>query len=227
MAGPVAGPLGVDWESLWAPYEEDVYAWIAARIPPGERVLEIGAGDLRLALRLARGGAWVIAVERQWALLAQGLEALGIPPSRLHWEQPISLEDGRLTVVWADARAWPFPPVASAVLLMRHCSTFAEYVQRLRAAGCRRLFTNARWRMGVEVVDLGPAAPFEAAPVGWYACRCGAIGFREGPPEAVDAATLERVFEVEACPACRPLPPAWVAGREAVDLSAEVEAPCA
>lgn len=196
--------MSADWESLWAPYEEEIYEEILARLRRGERVLEIGAGDLRLARRMAARGCAVIAVERQWALLAQGLRALGISPGALRWEQPLVLHEGSLVLVWADARTWPFPPAESAVLLMRHCTAFPLYIRKLRAAGCRRLFTNARWRMGVEEVDLAPAAPFEQIPWGWYACRCGAVGFREGPPERIDASVLEQVWEVETCPACQP-----------------------
>lgn len=201
MVDPIEGRLSRDWERLWAPYEEEVYDWILARLEPGERVLDIGAGDLRLSLRMAERGCRVIAVERQWSPLAQSLRTLGISPGALRWEQPLRAREG-LIVVWADARTWPFPPVESAVLLMRHCAAFPSYVRKLRDVGCRRLFTNARWRMGVEAMDLGPACSFEKAPTGWYACRCGAVGFREGPPEAIDAAVLERVWEVENCPAC-------------------------
>jgi hypothetical protein len=205
MADPLPRLIALDWEALWAPYEEEAYRRILERLRPGERVLEIGAGDLRLALRMVEAGVGVIAVERQWAVLARGLQALGLSPGILRWERPISLREGRLLVVWADARTWPFPPVDTAVLLMRHCASFPFYIRKLQAAGCRRLFTNARWRMGVEEIDLGPARSFEEISPGWYACRCGAVGFREGPPEAIDAAALERVWEVETCPACQPL----------------------
>lgn len=203
MVDSIAGRMIRDWELVWAPYEEEVYDRILARLRPGERVLDIGAGDLRLSLRMAERGCQVVAVERQWALLARGIRTLGMLPGALRWGQPLSLSD-RLVIVWADARTWPFPPVETAVLLMRHCTAFSLYLRKLRAAGCRRLFTNARWRMGVEEIDLGPALSFEKVPLGWYACRCGAVGFREGPPEQIDATVLERVWEVEECPACRP-----------------------
>ncbi|WP_322802488.1 hypothetical protein [Thermoflexus sp.] len=201
MVDSIPGRLIRDWELLWAPYEEEVYDGILDRLRPGERVLDIGAGDLRLSLRMAGRGCPVVAVERQWALLARGMRTLGILPEALRWEQPFPLSD-RLIIVWADARTWPFPPVETAVLLMRHCATFSLYIRKLRAAGCRRLFTNARWRMGVEEIDLGPALSFEKVPPGWYACRCGAVGFREGLPEQIDAMVLERIWEVEECPAC-------------------------
>ncbi len=172
---------------------------------PGERVLDIGAGDLRLAIRLAERCAGVVAVERRAEVLELGLRQLGAS-RRLRWGRSLSLFDGRLVVVLADANDWPFPPVESAVLLMRHCSRFASYVSKLQAAGCRRLFTNARWHLGVEEMNLSAGRPFEAIEIGWYACRCGAVGFREGDPNRIDAATLERVYEVECCPACAAWP---------------------
>ncbi len=199
----IEGSITCNWETLWAPYEEEIYDWILVRLRQGERVLDIGAGDLSFALRMAERGCQVIAVERQWAVLVRGLQALGIHPGVLRWEQPLVLYEGQMVVVWADARTWPFPPVESAVLLMRHCATFPLYIHKLRAVGCRRLFTNARWRMGVEQVDLTRAFSFEEIPLGWYACRCGAVGFREGSPERIDAAVLEQVWEVETCPACQ------------------------
>lgn len=203
MVDPNAGGMIRNWEGLWAPYDEEIYEWVLARLRAGEQMLDIGAGDLRLALRMVQRGCQVVAVEHQWAVLARGLQTLGISPGVLRWERPVELLEGRLRVVWADARAWPFPPVESAVLLMRHCTAFPRYVRKLRAAGCRRLFTNARWRMGVEEVDLESAMSFEEVSIGWYACWCGAVGFREGPPERIDAAVLERVWPVAACPACR------------------------
>lgn len=197
---------GLDWEAAWAPYDEETYAWVVERVRPGERVLDIGAGDLRLAIRLAERGALAVALERRADVLELGLEQLGDSRRRLRWGRPLSLLGGRLVVVLADAGDWPFPPVESAVLLMRHCSRFPHYVSKLRAAGCRRLFTNARWRLGVEEMNLLAGRPFDSVEIGWYACRCGAVGFREGEPGRIDATTLGRVHEVESCPACAAWP---------------------
>jgi hypothetical protein len=114
------------------------------------------------------------------------------------------MADERLIVVCTDARTAPVPPgVTVAVLLMRHCTHYALYVERLRAAGCQRLITNARWRMSVEVIDLAPAAPLVSVEAGWYTCRrCGATGWVGADVTAVNAATLEDVTDVEGCPAC-------------------------
>jgi hypothetical protein len=64
--------------------------------------------------------------------------------------------------------------------------------------------TNARWRSGVEVVDLAPGRPLAAADTGWYACRrCGAVGFAASDPNLVTMETLDRVADVEGCPNCQ------------------------
>jgi hypothetical protein len=132
----------------------------------------------------------VIAVERRAELVA----AAGASPRNL-------------TVVCADALAWPFPEgVTAGVLLMRHCHHFREYAERLRAAGARRLITNARWGMDVECVDLAAARyPCAVVSASWYACACGAVGFAPGPVDRITGATLRRIEEVSACPACADL----------------------
>ena len=89
------------------------------------------------------------------------------------------------------------------VLLMRHCRHFALYFNKLRTVGCRRLLTNARWRMGVEEIDLrGDRLPFAAVEIGWYACQCGHVGFVPGPPERLTPELEASVYEVRDCPAC-------------------------
>jgi SAM-dependent methyltransferase len=175
-----------DWEAMWAAYGEDTYAQALSFVPPGAVVLDIGAGDLRLARRLATRAGRVYAVERRPELLSGG-----VPDN--------------VRVICADARRWPFPPgLDAAVLLMRHCAHFALYCRKLEAVGCRRLITNARWGMGVECIDLTqPPRAYDDATLGWYACRCGATGFRAGPPEALTAAAEAEVQEVQGCPGCK------------------------
>lgn len=176
------------WEALWAPYDEATYAAVLTVIEPSDVVLDIGSGDLRLSRRIAEQARLVIAWEIQAALVAAAFRPLPV----------------KLLVVVADARIEPVPAgVTSAVLLMRHCTHYALYVEKLRAAGCRRLITNARWGMGVEVIELSPGVPFDSVGVGWYACRrCGAVGFLETVAAQVDKATIENVSDVEGCPAC-------------------------
>jgi len=178
-----------DWESAWAPYDEPTYADALALIRPDDVALDIGAGDLRLARRLAARCRRVFALEQQAAVLAQG-ELATLPAN--------------LTAVCADALTWPLPAgITVAVLLMRHCTHFAVYAERLRQAGCWRLITNARWRVGVEAVDLRAGAPWRVAAGGWYACRCGAVGFKALPADELSAAHMQRTQEVLDCPLCQ------------------------
>lgn len=195
------------WEARWAPYDEPTYRDVLACIRSDDVVLEIGAGDLRLARRLAAAARRVYAVERQAALLTSQISA----PSNLH-------------VVRADARDWPFPAdVTVGVLLMRHCTHVRLYAEKLAAVGCRRLITNARWGLGVESIDLSaPRTPYDALACGWYACRCGATGFVIGPTERYTPEVDAITHEVRDCPTCaehrRP-----TAGGEKVYPSSAVE----
>ncbi len=182
----------VGWEGWFSPYDEETYSAVLDHIAPDDVVLEIGAGDLRLALRMAERARRVYAVEVNPLVVGPALEIIGLRlPRNLH-------------VMCANALDLSFPPgVTVAVLLMRHCQHFGHYFDRLRAASCRRLLTNARWKSGVEVVDLtAPCTPFEQVHEGWYACRCGAVGY-VGSGARVDAPPVE----VVACPACSPLGP--------------------
>ncbi len=182
-------PKGLDsagWEAAWAPYDSPTYAEALALLRPDDVVLDIGAGDLRFA-RLAAGHVRsVIAVERRAELVVGPY-----PPT--------------LTVVCADALDLAFPDgITVGVLLMRHCTHLREYVDKLRAVGCARLITNARWGMSVEEIDLAaPGVPWPGVPVGWYACLCGATGFVAATPEMIDDAALARVTSVSTCPNCQ------------------------
>lgn len=185
-----------DWERMWAPYDEGTYSAVLACIRPDDVVLDIGAGDLRLALRMAAVARRVYAIEIQPGLLAQaGLNRIRPRPANLG-------------VLCGDARRLPFPPgLTVGVLLMRHCRHFSLYAGQLQAAGARRLITNARWRMGVEAIDLcAPRLPFDRLDLGWYACWCGASGFKPGPPERLTPDLASAVHEVSGCPDC-PDPP--------------------
>ena len=183
----------IDWEAIWAPYDEETYRFVVERVFPFDVVVDIGAGDLRLSNRVANIASWVYAVERNPAVLAQADR----------YSRP-----DNLVAVCADAREWPMPyDVTVGVLLMRHCTPdhFAEYVARLRAMGCRRLITNARWKMGVEEIDLraSAAVAYDPRRVGWYACQCGATGFTPGEPQQVTDQVLNAVIEVVNCPQCQ------------------------
>lgn len=174
------------WEARWAPYDESTYQAALSYVRPDDVVLDIGAGDLRLARRMAALARRVVAIDMQPGLFAGQTP---LPPN--------------LTVLCADARRIPWPEdISLGVLLMRHCTHLGQYVARLRAAGCRRLVTNARWGFGVELVALDRRAAWSTVDFGWYACTCGQTGFVPGPVERITEEHIERVSEVESCPAC-------------------------
>jgi hypothetical protein len=188
-----AAQLGLDtWEAAWAPYDERTYAQVCAAVTAQDTLLEIGAGDLRLARRLAGIARLVIAIELQAAPLQRARLAGSLP--------------GNLLAIQADARSFPIPPgVTAAVLLMRHCTHFQLYAQNLKNAGVSRLITNARWGMGVEVIALqAPRLAYQQLLIGWYACWCGAAGFKPGPVELLTPALDTIQHEVRHCPRCQP-----------------------
>ncbi len=180
----------VDWEGWFSPYDEETYSTVLSHIAPDDVVLEIGAGDLRLALRMAERARKVYAVEVNPLVVGPALKIIGLHLPR------------NLYVVCANALDFPIPPgVTVAVLLMRHCQHFGQYFDRLQATGCQRLLTNARWKSGVEMMDLtAERLPFEQVHEGWYTCRCGAVGYVDTPSRKLGA--FGKVVEVATCPAC-------------------------
>ena len=187
MASPLAP---VSWERLWAPYDQATYAFVLDHLERDEVILDIGAGDLRLA--------------RQMATIVRQVFAIEINPI-LNQSNRLDLP-ANLTLIEGDALELVFPmSITSGVLLMRHCTHFQAYAEKLCQAGARRLFTNARWGMGVECIDLlVPRQSFEQIPFGWYACWCGKTGFKPGPVDEFTFASLELDHQVSDCPACCP-----------------------
>jgi hypothetical protein len=197
LPSPVSGFLtppgpGTDWEKLWAPYDPATYRQVLDYIEPQDVIVEIGAGDLRLACQLARAARMVYAVELQPALLARGVQAAG---SSL----PINLH-----LFAGDALTWPFPnSITKGVLLMRHCSHFLSYANKLRAVGAQALITNARWGMNVEIIGLlEPRLDYRELSIGWFACWCGAAGFKPGPASRLIPPLDTLIHEVIGCPDC-------------------------
>jgi hypothetical protein len=179
------------WEAMHAPYDPSTYRAVLDQVREDDVILDIGAGDLRLARQMAQTARRVYAVEIDAHLLDRAYAA----------PDPLPLN---LIPICADARTFDFPPDSTiGLLLMRHCTCFRLYFDKLQDAGATRLITNARWRMSVEVVNLhAPRLAFRQAPMGWYACLCGKIGFKEGPVQGWTLAMDTITNEVSSCPRC-------------------------
>jgi hypothetical protein len=191
LASNMASIFNGDWELEWAPYDAPTYQAVLEQLQPKDVVLDIGAGDLRLARQMALITRRVYAMELNAAVLYRGLQD----------PQPLA---GNLIPILADALIEAYPAdVTIGVLLMRHCTHFKHYADKLKLLGCRKLITNARWRMSVESIDLqAPRRPFEQIKIGWYACWCGAAGFKNGPVELLTPEANAIIHEVIDCPEC-------------------------
>ncbi len=179
------------WEAMYAPYDQPTYQAVLDRLRSNDVVLDLGAGDLRLSRQMARIARKVYAVEINARVLDQAYAARDPLPANL-------------IPICADARALDFPSdVTTGVLLMRHCTCFRLYAEKLQKAGAARLITNARWHMGVEEVNLSTQRlSFTEISMGWYACWCGATGFKEGPAEDWSIEMDKITNEVSSCPKC-------------------------
>ena len=181
-----------DWEAMYAPYDQSTYQAVLAVLKPQDIVLDIGAGDLQFSRRMAEVTSKVYAVEVNAVVLQQGLDSS-------------AARTDNLIPILADARTLDFPTrISVGVLLMRHCTYFRLYSAKLRMAGARRLITNARWHMSVEEVNLQvEGSSFNNTAMGWYACSCGATGFKTGPVEQWSVEMDQFTHEVTDCPQCR------------------------
>ena len=180
-----------EWEAMYAPYDQQTYQAVLDLIEPEDVILDIGAGDLRLARQMARLAWKVYAVEINLRVLDQA------------YASPDPLPDN-LIPVCADARTFGFPSgITTGVLLMRHCTCFRLYAEKLQKAGAARLITNARWHMHVEPINLlVQRKPFFDIGMGWYACICGGTGFKEGPANNWSLDMDQLTNEVSSCPQC-------------------------
>ena len=180
------------WEAMYAPYDQPTYQAVLELLSPEDVVLDIGAGDLRLSRQMALIAHKVYAVEINGFVLGNGLASRDPLPANL-------------IPIRADARSFYFPTDTTVgVLLMRHCTHFCLYFEKLRTTGAERLITNARWHMSVEAIKLqAERKSFREAGMGWYACFCGAIGFNEGPAEQWSTELDRVIHEVADCPQCQ------------------------
>lgn len=180
------------WEAMHAHYDAPTYQAALRMLDYSDVVVDIGAGDLRFATQMAKVVYKVYALEINEQVLRQGMESGGPLPHNL-------------LAFCADAREFEFSgDITAGVLLMRHCTYFDLYFEKLRKAGAKRLVTNARWGMNVEELDLhAKRKQFEEVELGWYACSCGATGFKMGAVDRwldeMDALTQE----VVGCPQCK------------------------
>ncbi len=179
------------WEARYAPYDQPTYRAVLEQLGRDDVILDIGAGDLRLSRQMAMIARKVYAVEINARVLDQAHAS----------RNPLPVN---LIPIRADARTLDFPSdITAGVLMMRHCTCFRLYAEKLRNAGATRLITNARWRMDVEVVDLlVRRKSFTQAGMGWYACICGSTGFKEGPAEHWSIELDSKTNEVSSCPKC-------------------------
>jgi hypothetical protein len=179
------------WEAMYAPYDQPTYQAVLDLLNPEDVILDIGAGDLRLSRQMALITQKVYALEINTLVLEKGLISRDSLPANL-------------IPIHSDARTFAFPTDTTVgVLMMRHCTHFRLYSQKLRMVGTRRLVTNARWHMSVEAVDLlTERISFYEFDIGWYACLCGATGFKAGPAEQWSNEMDKKMHEVVDCPQC-------------------------
>lgn len=182
---------GFNWELTWAPYDEATYQAALELITPQDVVVDIGAGDLRLARKMALLCQRVYAIEINRALIQRAQQSAGPLPANL--------------ILWqGDARRFIYPKdVTVGVLLMRHCTHFHTFANQLKSAGAHSLITNARWGMGIECLPLqSERIPYQNFEIGWYGCICGGAGFKAGPAGKLTEAILAFNHEVVQCPNC-------------------------
>ena len=188
----LTNPTVQDWEFRWAPYDLPTYRLVLDQLSSHDIILEIGAGDLRLARKMADICHQVYALEINRSILDEGLASFHPLPANL-------------IPILGDARTFDFPNgLTTGVLLMRHCTHFRLYAEKLRKVGCRTLITNARWGMNVEIIDLQSARiSYDNLEFGWYACWCGVVGFKSGSVDKLIPETEAMVHEVMDCPSCQ------------------------
>jgi len=117
---------------MWVPHERQ-YVGMLRRLNPGDVVADVGAGDLRFALRAAARCRKVYAVEMNPRTLGGALDLIGYRLPR------------NLVAVCADWRDWTPPPEVSVVVAMVQVPDW--------------IFPPASWRMEGRRFWLGTLHP--------------------------------------------------------------------
>ena len=106
-----------EWEMRWSPYDEPTYAAVLNTLRPTDVVLDIGAGDLRLARRMAAVVRQVIAWEIQPDVLERGTGTTFTGQSHTYFSRCTA----RIDSIWcecgrfADASLHKFPTLCGKV----------------------------------------------------------------------------------------------------------------
>ncbi len=92
----LTNPTVQDWEFRWAPYDLPTYQLVLDQLSSHDIILEIGAGDLRLARKMADIVHQVYALEINRSILDEGLASFYPLPANL-------------IPICGDARTFDFP----------------------------------------------------------------------------------------------------------------------
>jgi len=195
----------LDVDRLWSPNPNALLAGFTAALKPG-RAVDIGAGEGRNAIWLAKSG---------WAVTAVDVSEVGLARAAAR-----ATEEGvQLDTVVADWREYcARSPFDLAVISFMHprpderASMFAQVGEMLAPGG--HLFT-----VGVDLTELGQRGPRDAerlytperlrdALASFEVIRCETVAYQgestEGPKPVVDSVAVGRQMRVPTprCPAC-------------------------
>ena len=73
----------IEWEYLWASYDASTYKLVLDQLNSNEIIMDIGAGDLRLARKMATLTRKVYALEINRSILDEGLASSAPLPGNL------------------------------------------------------------------------------------------------------------------------------------------------
>lgn len=169
-----AGGYGRDYRFV-ADMARDLLDWLDAK--PGERILDLGAGDGELAAAIAATGAGVLAVDGSASMVeackARGLDARVVDGQALPFR-------GEFDAVFSNAALhWMTDVEAVATGVFQSLKPGGRFVAEMGGAGnvrsAQRALIEALDRRGL---DGAAADPWVFPSVGEYACRLEEAGFR-------------------------------------------------